>query len=134
MTTDVEALAERLLNDLDVSYDDAIAAAFLLRERAERIEALESSQAHLGNALRAQSDKIQSMALEAMSDAERIQALEAKCAELEKEARRYRWAIALEDNAEELCAAVMNFGPKDAERIGIEIDARIAAQAGSKEG
>jgi len=57
MTTDVEALAERLLNDLDVSDDDAIAAAFLIREQAERIQALEAKCAELAIHLKDMADE-----------------------------------------------------------------------------
>jgi hypothetical protein len=47
---------------------------------------------------------------------------------LREDAQRYRWAIALEDNAETLYAAVVSCGPSDIKNINIEIDAAIAQQ------
>ncbi|MDN8081219.1 hypothetical protein QZN30_17790 [Burkholderia multivorans] len=57
-------------------------------------------------------------------------ALEAAAAD-KRDAERYRWAIALEDNAETLYAAVISCGPRCTESINIEID---AARAPASEG
>lgn len=57
MTTDIEALAMRLATDLDVSDGDTMAAALLIQEQADRIQALEAKCAELGIALTAMADE-----------------------------------------------------------------------------
>jgi len=57
MTTDIEALAMRLATDLDVSDGDKMAAALLIQEQAERIQALEAKCAELSIALTAMADE-----------------------------------------------------------------------------
>ena len=50
--------------------------------------------------------------------------LRERVAELDRDAARYRWAIAREDNAETLFAEVINQCP-DADAIGAVIDAAM---------
>jgi hypothetical protein len=57
MTTDIEALAMRLATDLDVSDGDTMAAALLIQEQADRIQALEAKCAELSIALTAMADE-----------------------------------------------------------------------------
>lgn len=57
MTTDIEALAMRLATDLDVSDGDTMAAALLIQEQADRIQALEAKCAELGIALTAMANE-----------------------------------------------------------------------------
>ncbi|HDR9497066.1 TPA: hypothetical protein QDC06_000253 [Burkholderia cepacia] len=45
-----------------------------------------------------------------------------------RDAERYRWAVALEDNAETLYAAVVSCGPRETKHINIEIDSAIALE------
>jgi hypothetical protein len=56
-----------------------------------------------------------------------ILALIAEVRALREDAERYRWAIAYEDNAEMLLAAVMNNAP-DKKAISAEIDAERAKE------
>jgi hypothetical protein len=46
-----------------------------------------------------------------------------------RDAARYRWAIALEDNAEALYCAVLSCGPREIKSINIEIDDAMALAA-----
>ncbi|SDH10253.1 hypothetical protein SAMN05216466_107105 [Paraburkholderia phenazinium] len=48
--------------------------------------------------------------------------------ELREDAERYRWAISLEDNVEQLYAAVVSCGPDMPGSINIEIDAHRAKE------
>jgi len=57
MITDIEALAMRLATDLDVSDGDTMAAALLIQEQADRIQALEAKCAELGIALTAMANE-----------------------------------------------------------------------------
>jgi hypothetical protein len=149
MTTDVEALANRLSEDAKYIGDEYSVEVELRMEQAA--DALRS-QATLITRLKSMTDAQEELIREHIraqrTAEERAEGLSAKCAllaaslgqeekrsaELERDAGRYRWSIALEDNAEQLYAAVMSCGPKAHESIGIEIDAHIAVQAGSKEG
>ncbi|HGL4258673.1 TPA: hypothetical protein ACKE3D_002359 [Burkholderia dolosa] len=79
------------------------------------------------SAARGAADRIEA---DAKLIAELRAALEAREAD-RRDAERYRWAIALEDNAETLYAAVISCGPRCTESINIEID---AARAPASEG
>lgn len=151
MTTDVEALIADLQKKLygSTSWGDTVLMSRsidALRSQAEHIQILESSNGHLRDALRAQSDKIQSMALSAISDAERIQALEAKCALLaaslaqaEKAEARYEWlrrrAVMWDASSEaSFTLTLLNDEGPTGEFLDDLVDFGIADQAGSKEG
>jgi hypothetical protein len=69
-----------------VAYGDYLTLFRRFNEQAERITALEASNAHLRDALRAQSDKIQKMALQAISDESNREGLLDRVAELERDA------------------------------------------------
>lgn len=105
-----------------------------------RIQALGSSSAHLLDTLRAQSNRLQSMAITAMFDAKWINELEAKCAELDKDAARWQYAKAhffgmmSPDMGGNHDWVANGRGIGRGNTLDAAIDARIAAQAGSKEG
>lgn len=67
-------------------------------------------------------DYVENSAFVAAANPASILALIAEVRALRADAERYRWAIAYEDNAETLLAAVMNNAP-DKKAISAEIDA-----------
>jgi hypothetical protein len=83
---EIQTLIARLRSAADLAPNShiLIEAADALAAQAERITALEASNAHLLDALRAQSDKIQKMALQAISDEANREGLIEHIAELER--------------------------------------------------
>jgi chromosome segregation ATPase len=147
MTTNATELANWLRNVAAASYHTRCAeAADLLTQQAERIEALEAKCALLAASeeqaeaqladMTADRDSWRDQASQRVADWDEMRverdALKARVEATETDARRYRWSISLEDNAESIYAIVMSCGPSASNSIDIEVDAHIAAQGGKE--